>query len=52
MLLLEIPQADNKIHVLGLKKINKTNSDKEKEKEFSIIIIIIMTNQIIELIAA
>jgi hypothetical protein len=49
MLLLEIFQADNKIHALKSRKFNKINSDKEKEKEFSIIIII---NQTIKLTAA
>jgi hypothetical protein len=50
MLLLEISQADSKIHALKLRKFNKKNSDKGKEKEFSIIIIVI--NQIIELTTA
>jgi hypothetical protein len=48
ILLLGISQANSRIHVLGSKKINKINSDKEKEKELSIII---MINQIIGLIA-
>jgi hypothetical protein len=47
--LLKILQADNKIHALESKEINKINSNKRKEKEFSVIIII---NQTIGLTAA
>jgi hypothetical protein len=43
-----ISQADNRVHALKSKKINKINSDKGKEKKLSIIIII---NQIIRLTA-
>jgi hypothetical protein len=40
MLLLEISQANSRIHALKSREINKTNLNKEKEKELSVIIII------------